>query len=122
MAECCVHGICEVKDSLVGNEQALTVLRGLVNKSEKLVRKNPEMGVRELTEAIADEDVTLQDVMAADREPDPISYYMKERDGGIVPGTDLPFSQLALAVATCVTRATTGVCEVLYPIEIGTVK
>jgi hypothetical protein len=44
---------------------------------------------------------------------------MPERDGKIVPGTDLPFSRLTLAVATCVTRAVDGVCEELTPIELG---
>lgn len=112
MAECCVHGIREVRDQLVGNENALQVLRGLVNKTDKIFKENPNIGVRELTEQVKDEPVTFDDYMGVEG-MEPIHFYSPERDAGIVQGTDLRFPILAMAVATCVTRCDSNQCQIL---------
>src|SRR3990167_7748717 len=116
-AECCAHGVCEVKDKLIGNEDALNVLHGLTNKAVRAVEANPTIGVRELTEKLSGEPVTLDDTFGAEG-MESIHWYNAERDGPNIADTGLAFSTLALAVATCATRAVDGTCQELYPIEL----
>lgn len=115
MAEPCEAGLITLEDQLHLNPYADTVARGMIQMADELLGKNQGLGVRELTYAIADNDVFL-DVHTPGGEPHRALIWgpssaravaageVAIRDLEVIRATKLKTSRLALAVAICATR------------------
>lgn len=114
--ECCVAGIATIRDELLEDLTLNMAMQGMVRKATDIVSRDATIGVHDLMERLAEDEVTFEDALGYLGEP--IVFYRPEEERrSSVSTANVTGERLALAVATCATRCVGGTCVTLYPVN-----